>query len=76
MATKKDPNLILRLRNVNGSPLSLKGRVTAREKNAIDVIERAARFDPQAMSMARDHVESYPSDVYVLAHLLGPFVAP
>ncbi len=27
MAKKKEPNLILRLRNVNGSPLSLKGRV-------------------------------------------------
>ena len=53
--------------------LSLKSGVSQREQDAIDVVERAARFDPQAMVMARAHVEIYPQDVFVLAHLVGPF---
>ena len=53
--------------------LELKDRVTPREQGTIDVAERAARFDPQAIAMARSHVETYPRDVFVLAHLLGPF---
>ncbi|MFT5500801.1 MAG: hypothetical protein ACI88G_000934 [Woeseiaceae bacterium] len=53
--------------------LSLKESVTQREQDAIGVIERAARFDPQAMALAYAHVATYPQDIYVLAHLLGPF---
>lgn len=52
---------------------SLKNRVTPREQNTIDVVVAAAGFDPQAMQMAQSHVANYPQDVFVLAHLLGPF---
>ena len=53
--------------------LSLKGRVTQREQGAITVIEAAARADPQAIAMAQSHVAVWPQDIFVLAHLLGPF---
>jgi len=53
--------------------LELKAQVTPREQATIDVAERAARFDPQAIAMAQSHVETYPRDVFVFAHLLGPF---
>ena len=53
--------------------LSLKERVTRREQDAIDVAAAAASFDPQALAMAQSHVASYPNDVFILAHLLGPF---
>lgn len=53
--------------------LSLKGRVTQREQDAIEVIVAAASNDPRAIAMARSHVAAWPQDVFVLAHLLGPF---
>lgn len=53
--------------------LELRVQVTPRERDAINVIERAARFDRQAMAMAKSHVANYPQDIFVLAHLLGPF---
>jgi len=53
--------------------LSLKDRVTKREQDAITVIEAAARADPQAIAMAQSHVADWPQDIFVLAHLLGPF---
>jgi hypothetical protein len=53
--------------------LDLKDRVTPREQAAIDVIDRAASADSQALDMAKSHVESFPQDVFVLSHLLGPF---
>ena len=53
--------------------LSLKGRVSQREQDAITVIEAAARADPQAIAMAQSHVAAWPQDIFVLAHLLGPF---
>jgi len=53
--------------------LSLKDRVTSREQDAIDVAAAAAKSDPEAIAMAKSHAASYPNDVFVLAHLLGPF---
>lgn len=53
--------------------LSLKDRVTQREQRAIDVAAAAARSDPDALTMAMSHAATYPQDVFVLAHLLGPF---
>ena len=53
--------------------LSLKDRVTKREQDAIVVVEHAARSDPKALELAQSHVAAYPQDVFVLAHLLGPF---
>lgn len=51
----------------------LKDRVTPREQAAIEVIDRAARSDSQALELAKTHVEVFPQDIFVLAHLLGPF---
>lgn len=53
--------------------LSLAESATAREKGAIKVAYAAVGDDSRAISMAREHVETYPTDVFVLAHLLGPF---
>jgi len=53
--------------------LSLAPQVTPRERGSIAVIAAAARFDPQAIAMAQSHVATWPQDVFVLAHLLGPF---
>ena len=53
--------------------LSLQDRVTQREQDAIRVSEAAARADPRAIAMARSHVAAWPQDIFVLAHLLGPF---
>lgn len=53
--------------------LSLRDRVTQREQDAITVIEAAARADPHAITMAKSHVATWPRDIFVLAHLLGPF---
>lgn len=52
---------------------SLKGAVSRREQSAIDVIVSAARFQPNAMKLCRQHVDEYPRDVFVLSHLIGPF---
>jgi len=53
--------------------LALAANVTSREQAAIDVIERACRADPQAIRIAQQHVATWPQDVFVLSHLLGPF---
>ena len=53
--------------------LALSAQVSRREQAAIDVIERACRSDPQAIMLAQTHVATYPQDVFVLSHLLGPF---
>jgi hypothetical protein len=53
--------------------LSLKGQVTQREQDAIAVIAAVASANPQAIAMAQSHVTAWPQDVFVLAHLLGPF---
>ncbi len=53
--------------------VSLKDRVTSREQDAIDVVVAAAGSDPQARQLAQSHVAAYPQDVFILAHLLGPF---
>jgi len=53
--------------------LTLVTQVSAREQDAINVVARACRADPRAIEMARQHVEDYPQDVFVLSHLLGPF---
>ncbi len=53
--------------------LALSANVSPREQAAIDVIERACRADPQAIKLARQHVATWPQDVFVLSHLLGPF---
>ena len=46
---------------------------TEREQAAIDVVAAAASFRPEALSMAIAHIKQYPRDVFVLAHVLGPF---
>lgn len=53
--------------------LALTVRATPREQVAIDVIARACRADPQAIEIAQQHVATFPRDVFVLSHLLGPF---
>ncbi|NOX68867.1 MAG: hypothetical protein GXP15_06755 [Gammaproteobacteria bacterium] len=53
--------------------VALTNEVSARERAAIDVVARACRADPQAIKLARQHVDEYPRDVFVLSHLLGPF---
>ena len=53
--------------------VSLKGQATQREQDAITVIAAAARANPQAIAMAQAHVAAWPQDIFVLAHLLGPF---
>ncbi len=50
--------------------LALSANVSPREQAAIDVIERACRADPQAIKLARQHVATWPQDVFVLSHLL------
>lgn len=52
---------------------ALKPSASVREQGAIDVIIAAARFQPNALQMATRHVEQYPLDAVVLAHLVGPF---
>jgi tetratricopeptide (TPR) repeat protein len=53
--------------------VSLANSATSRERDAIQIANGAVRGDPQTIAMARAHVERYPTDVFVLAHLLGPF---
>ena len=53
--------------------VSLKTGTTLREQSAIDVITASASFDPEALRLAQSHVENYPRDIFVLAHLAGPF---
>ena len=53
--------------------LTLRAQATAREQVAIDVVVRTCRADPQAITMAQQHVQTCPQDVFVLSHLLGPF---
>lgn len=53
--------------------LNLADRVSQREQDAVQVAEAAARSDPSALVMAHAHVATYPQDVFVLAHLIGPF---
>lgn len=53
--------------------LKLTDRVTSREQGAIRAIAAAAHFEPGALATVRGHVNDFPQDVFVLAHLLGPF---
>jgi len=53
--------------------LRLSTGVTPREQGAIAVIAAAAAGKPQAQAMAKAHIAAWPRDVFVLAHLLGPF---
>jgi len=53
--------------------LSLRPQVTTREQRAIAFVEAATRGSSDALAMATDHVAEWPRDVFVLAHLLGPF---
>jgi len=53
--------------------LELRATVTPRESAAIDVIDRACRFDPRAIPTALQHAQAWPQDVFALSHLLGPF---
>lgn len=53
--------------------LKLANLVTSREQSAIKAIAAAACFEPEALATVLAHVADYPQDVFVLAHLLGPF---
>lgn len=53
--------------------LSLTEAATPRERGAIKIAVAAVGGGPQVIAMAREHVNTYPADVFVLAHLLGPF---
>jgi hypothetical protein len=53
--------------------VSLKASATQREQSAVDVAAASASFKPQALSMARSHIDIYPQDVFVLSYIVGPF---
>ncbi len=53
--------------------VSLKTNATAREKSAIDIAAASASFKPEALRMARSHIDVYPQDIFVLSYLVGPF---
>ncbi len=53
--------------------VALKPTATQREQAAIDVIVAAATFEDGALSKAQEHIEKFPRDVLVLAHVVGPF---
>lgn len=53
--------------------LQLADHITPREQSAVRAICATASFEPQAMALVQTHVADYPRDVFVLAHLLGPF---
>jgi hypothetical protein len=53
--------------------VALKPTATHREQSAIDIIVAAAIFEDGALSKAQDHIERFPRDVLVLAHVVGPF---
>jgi len=53
--------------------VSLKAGTTPREQSAIEVAAAAASFKPEALSMARSHVDVHPQDIFVLSYIVGPF---
>lgn len=53
--------------------VSLKSHATSREKSAIDVIAASMTSAPESLSMALGHIDRYPTDIFVLSQLLGPF---
>ena len=53
--------------------VALKPSATQREQSAIDVIVAAATFKDGALSKAQEHIEKFPRDILVLAHVVGPF---
>jgi hypothetical protein len=53
--------------------VALKPTATQREQSAIDVIVAAATFEESALGKAQEHIEKFPRDVLVLAHVIGPF---
>ena len=60
-------------REHSAKSVSLKTSATPREQSAIDVAAASASFDPEALSMARSHVDVYPQDIFVLSYIVGPF---
>ena len=52
---------------------ALKSNASPREQSAVDVIVAAATFEDAALARAQGHIEEYPCDVLVLAHVVGPF---
>ncbi len=53
--------------------VKLKPGATPRERASIDVVVSAATFQPDALALAGAHIKAFPNDVFVLAHVLGPF---
>jgi len=53
--------------------VALKTSTTPREQSAIDVAAASASFSPEALSMARSHIDVYPQDIFVLSYVVGPF---
>ncbi len=51
----------------------LKSGATSREQAAVDVVVSAATFQQNALQLAGAHIEKFPNDVFILAHVLGPF---
>ncbi|MEM7282477.1 MAG: hypothetical protein AAF438_12705 [Pseudomonadota bacterium] len=53
--------------------LNLANQVSGTENSAVKFAAAAANGEAHAIAMGLNHVEEHPNDVFVLAHLLGPF---
>lgn len=52
---------------------SLADSGTPREAAAIEITYDALKGSPKALPQALSHIETYPSDCFVLSHVIGPF---